>query len=63
MSVHHARAVERAKIAIRRANHPRVRKLARAIVEAQEREVEQFRARAARRPPPSRTQVLRLRQP
>jgi uncharacterized protein (DUF305 family) len=43
MSVHHAQAVERAKIAIRRAKHPRVRKLARAIVEAQEREIEQFR--------------------
>ena len=43
MSVHHAQAIERAKVARRRARHREVRSLARAIVRAQEREVDQFR--------------------
>jgi uncharacterized protein (DUF305 family) len=43
MSVHHTQAVERAAIAVNRAKHPRVRKLARAIIRAQEDEIEQFR--------------------
>ena len=43
MTAHHTQAVERAEVAIKRAKHPRVRKLARAIVQAQEREIEQFR--------------------
>jgi uncharacterized protein (DUF305 family) len=43
MSVHHASAIERATVALRRARHPAVRRLARAIVNAQEREVDQFR--------------------
>jgi uncharacterized protein (DUF305 family) len=45
MSVHHAQAIERAGIAIERAKHPRVRKLARAIVNAQQAEIDQFRER------------------
>lgn len=43
MSVHHAQAIERAEFARRRASHGQVRRLARAIVKAQEREVDQFR--------------------
>jgi uncharacterized protein (DUF305 family) len=43
MSVHHAQAIERAKVALERAKHPQVRKLARAIVKAQEGEIEKFR--------------------
>jgi uncharacterized protein (DUF305 family) len=43
MGVHHTQAVERAQVAIMRANHRRVRKLARAIITAQEAEIEQFR--------------------
>jgi uncharacterized protein (DUF305 family) len=43
MSVHHTQAVERAAIAVNRAKHPRVRKLARAIIRAQEGEIGQFR--------------------
>jgi uncharacterized protein (DUF305 family) len=43
MSVHHTQAVERAGIAVEGGKHPRVRKLARAIVTAQEGEIEQFR--------------------
>lgn len=43
MTVHHTFAIERASIAARRAGHPGVRRLARAIVRAQEREVKQFR--------------------
>ncbi|MBA3263470.1 MAG: DUF305 domain-containing protein [Thermoleophilaceae bacterium] len=43
MSVHHTQAIERASVAIERAKHRPVRKLARAIVKAQEGEIEQFR--------------------
>jgi uncharacterized protein (DUF305 family) len=43
MSVHHAQAIERATVALRRARHPAVRRLAGAILKAQEREVNQFR--------------------
>jgi uncharacterized protein (DUF305 family) len=43
MSVHHAQAIERAKVAVERAKHPQVRKLARAIVRAQQGEIDQFR--------------------
>lgn len=43
MTVHHTIAIERAKIARRRAGHRPVRKLARAIVRAQNREIAQFR--------------------
>jgi uncharacterized protein (DUF305 family) len=43
MTVHHTLAVERAQIAVERAKHPRIRKLARAIVRAQQREIDQFR--------------------
>jgi len=43
MSVHHAQAIERAKVALKRAKHAQVRKLARAIVKAQEGEIEKFR--------------------
>jgi uncharacterized protein (DUF305 family) len=43
MSVHHASAIERATIALRRARHSAVRRLARTIVNAQEREINQFR--------------------
>jgi uncharacterized protein (DUF305 family) len=43
MGVHHTQAVERARVAVMRANHRRVRKLARAIITAQEAEIEQFR--------------------
>ncbi len=43
MSVHHADAIERAQTALRRGRHPQVRRLARAIVRAQEREIDQFR--------------------
>ena len=44
MTVHHTLAVERAGIAIGRARHAKLRKLARGIVKAQEREIAQFRA-------------------
>lgn len=43
MTVHHTIAIERARIAARRARHRPVRRLARAIVSAQEREIKQFR--------------------
>lgn len=43
MTVHHTLAIERAGIARRRAAHRQVRRLARAIVRAQEREIKQFR--------------------
>lgn len=43
MTVHHTLAIERARIAARRAGHRPVRRLARAIVRAQEREIKQFR--------------------
>jgi uncharacterized protein (DUF305 family) len=43
MTVHHTLAVERAGIAARRAGHAKVRKLARDIVRAQKREIDQFR--------------------
>ena len=43
MTVHHTLAIERARIATKRAGHKRVRQLARAIVMAQKREVKQFR--------------------
>lgn len=43
MTVHHTLAVERAGIAARRAGHAQVRRLARGIVRAQEREIDQFR--------------------
>lgn len=43
MTVHHTLAIERARIAARRAKHRPVRRLARAIVRAQEREIKQFR--------------------
>ncbi|MEO8687765.1 MAG: DUF305 domain-containing protein [Solirubrobacteraceae bacterium] len=43
MTVHHTLAVERAGIAARRASHAQVRRLARGIVRAQEREIDQFR--------------------
>jgi uncharacterized protein (DUF305 family) len=43
MTVHHTLAVERAQIALERAKHPRVRKLARAIIRAQQAEIDQFR--------------------
>ena len=45
MTVHHTLAIERAGIARRRARHRQVRRLARAIVSAQEREIKQFRDR------------------
>lgn len=43
MSVHHAQAIERAKVAVKRAKHAPVRKLARAIVKAQQGEIDKFR--------------------
>jgi uncharacterized protein (DUF305 family) len=43
MSVHHTQAIERAQVAVRRARHPAVRKLARAIMTAQQGEIDQFR--------------------
>jgi uncharacterized protein (DUF305 family) len=43
MTVHHTVAVEQAQIAERRGRHAQVSRLARAIVRAQEREIEQFR--------------------
>jgi uncharacterized protein (DUF305 family) len=43
MSVHHTQAVERSEVALDRARHPQVRKLARAIIKAQNSEIEQFR--------------------
>ena len=43
MSVHHTQAVERATVARRQGRHPAVRRLARAIIRAQEREIEEFR--------------------
>lgn len=43
MSVHHTQAIERAGVALRRARHGRVRRLARAIVKAQRAEIDQFR--------------------
>lgn len=44
MTVHHTLAIERARVAVRRARHRAVRKLARSIIKAQDREVEEFRA-------------------
>lgn len=43
MTVHHTLAIERANVAIRRAGHRPLRKLARGIVRAQNREIVQFR--------------------
>ena len=43
MSVHHVQAVERSEAALDRARHPQVRKLAKAIIKAQNREIKQFR--------------------
>jgi uncharacterized protein (DUF305 family) len=43
MTVHHTFAIERASIARRRARHRAVRRLAKAIVRAQNREIVQFR--------------------
>jgi uncharacterized protein (DUF305 family) len=43
MSVHHTQAVERAQVAVRRARHRAVRKLARAIITAQQGEIDRFR--------------------
>jgi uncharacterized protein (DUF305 family) len=43
MSVHHAQAIERSKVAIEQARHPQVRNLAKAIIKAQDSEIEQFR--------------------
>jgi uncharacterized protein (DUF305 family) len=43
MTVHHTVAVERARIAERRGRHAQVSRLARGIVGAQEREIDQFR--------------------
>jgi uncharacterized protein (DUF305 family) len=44
MTVHHTLAIERAGIARADASHAELRRLARAIVAAQNREVKQFRA-------------------
>jgi uncharacterized protein (DUF305 family) len=43
VSVHHAQAIERAGVALKRAKHAQVRELARAIVKAQEGEIEKLR--------------------
>lgn len=43
MSVHHTQAVERSEVAVDRARHPQVRRLAKAIIKAQTREIKQFR--------------------
>jgi len=43
MSVHHTQAVERSEVALDRSRHPQVRKLAKAIIKAQNREIKQFR--------------------
>ena len=43
MTVHHTLAVERARVASRRAGHRALRRLARGIVSAQNREIVQFR--------------------
>jgi uncharacterized protein (DUF305 family) len=43
MTVHHTLAVERAGVSAWLAGHPRIRRLARAIVRAREREIKQFR--------------------
>ena len=43
MSVHHTQAVERSEVALDRARHPQVRKLAKLIIKAQNREIKQFR--------------------
>lgn len=43
MTVHHTIAIERARIATRCARHPQLRRMARGIVRAQQREVKQFR--------------------
>jgi uncharacterized protein (DUF305 family) len=43
MSVHHTQAVERSDVALDRARHRQVRKLAKTIIRAQNREIDQFR--------------------
>jgi uncharacterized protein (DUF305 family) len=43
MSVHHTQAVERSEVALDRARHPQVRKLAKTIIKAQNSETKQFR--------------------
>jgi uncharacterized protein (DUF305 family) len=43
MSVHHTQAVERAHVAVRRGRHRALRKLARAIITAQQGEIARFR--------------------
>jgi uncharacterized protein (DUF305 family) len=43
MSVHHTQAVERSDVALDRARHPQVRKLAKAIIKGQNSEIKQFR--------------------
>jgi uncharacterized protein (DUF305 family) len=43
MTVHHTQAVERSEVALDRARHPQVRKLAKAIIKAQNGEIKQFR--------------------
>jgi uncharacterized protein (DUF305 family) len=43
MTVHHTFAIERARVALRQASHTEVKRLARAITAAQNREVRQFR--------------------
>lgn len=42
MIPHHRMAVEAARLAEKRAEHPEIKKLARAIIEAQEREIKQL---------------------
>lgn len=43
MTVHHTLAIERATVAVKRARHAKVRKLARSIIKAQKGEIAQFR--------------------
>jgi uncharacterized protein (DUF305 family) len=43
MTVHHTQAVERSEVALDRARHPQVRKLAKAIIKAQNSEINEFR--------------------
>ena len=43
MTVHHTVAIERARVAARRARHRPLRRMARAIIRAQDREIVQFR--------------------
>jgi uncharacterized protein (DUF305 family) len=43
MTVHHTQAVVRSELALDRARHPQVRKLAKAIIKAQNSEIKQFR--------------------